>query len=296
MRSFVRVAERENLSAVAREFGVGQSTITRHIRELEEALGVSLLSRSTRRVSLTEEGRRYHDNVVEILRLVDEANEDVRREVESSAGIIKVSCSAFFGVMHFCRLIFAFQDQYPDIRVDLVLTDERLDLIRDGVDLALQIGALPDSEMKVRTLGEVTPVLVVASSYLERRGRPVTPADLANHEVIRKTDILKSNQLTLIDASGESYQASFQGRFRVDHGLAAREALMAGRGISPVPRWLVDDLLDSGQLEIVLPEFHLPATPLNLLYLPDRASVTRVRLLKDYLSMNITAIPGVQRQ
>ena len=293
MRSFVRVAERGSLSAVAREFGLGQSTITRHLRELEDAVGVALLSRTTRSVSLTEEGRRYLVSATEILRLVDEANEEVRGDRGASAGIIRVSCSAFFGVMHFCRLIFSFQDRYPDIRVDLVLTDERLDLVRDGVDLAIQIGQLTESEMKFRPLGEAKPILVASPAYLDRHGRPLHPEDLAGHEVIRKTNIAKTNQLTLTDRAGNIHVATFQGRFRVDHGLAAREALISGRGISPIPRWLVDDLLTSGQLETVLDDYDLPATPLNMLIVPERAGIARVRLLKDFIAENIRSIPGV---
>ncbi len=293
MRSFVRVAERGSLSAVAREFGLGQSTITRHLRELEDAVGVALLNRTTRSVTLTELGRRYLISSTEILRLVDEANEEMRGDLGASAGIIRVSCSAFFGVMHFCRLIFAFQDKYPDIRVDLVLTDERLDLVRDGVDLAIQIGQLAQSEMKLRPLGKATPILVASGRYLERSGRPARPEDLAVHEVIRKTNIAKSNQLSLTDRAGRTHVATFRDRFRVDHGLAAREAIIAGRGISPVPRWLVDDLLASAELEIVLPNYTLPAVPLSMLIVPERASVARVRLLKDFIAENISSIPGV---
>ena len=293
MRSFVRIAERGSLSAVAREFGVGQSTITRHLHELEEAVGTPLLSRTTRSVALTEEGRRYRESAVEILRLVDDATSDARGELEASAGIVRVSCSAFFGVMHFCRLIFAFQDEHPDIRVDLVLTDERLDLVRDGVDLAIQIGELADSQMKLRPLGNVHAILVASTAYLERHGRPLHPDDLASHEVIRKTNIAKSNQLCLTDRDNNTHVATFLGRFRADNGLASREALIAGRGIAPVPPWLIDDLLDSGQLELVLPQYKLPATPVNMLILPDRAGVARVRLLKDYLITNIGSIPGV---
>ena len=293
LRSFVRVAERGSLSAVAREFGVGQSTITRHLRELEDSLGVALLSRTTRSVSLTDEGRRYYANVMEILRLLDEANDEIRGDREASSGIIRVSCSAFFGMMHLCRLIFAFQDRYPEINVDLVLTDERLDLVRDGVDLAIQIGHLVDSEMKLKPLGEARPMMVASPEYIARHGRPLRPEDLSTHEVIRKTNVPRSNQLSFTDSVGQVHVATFEARFRVDHGLASREALIAGRGIAPVPRWLVDDLLTDGRLEVLLPDYLLPATPLNMLLVPERANVTRVRLLKDFLAENIGTIPGV---
>src|SRR5437868_13449831 len=124
MRTFVRVAERSSLSAVARELGVGQSTITRHLRELEEAVGVPLLSRTTRRVTPTEEGSHYYASSVQILRLVDQAGGEARRMREAPSGTIRISCTAAFGVLHLSRLIFAFQERYRDISVDLSLTDE----------------------------------------------------------------------------------------------------------------------------------------------------------------------------
>src|SRR6185437_3724866 len=166
MRSFVRVAERGNLSAVARELGVGQSTITRHLKDLEEAVGVALLSRTTRRVTLTEEGSRYYANSVQILRLVEQAADEARGARSAQAGTIRISCTAAFGVLHVSRLIFAFQDRYPDIAVDLSLTDERIDLVRQGVDVALRLGPLNDSSMKLRALGRSRRPLVAAPAYL----------------------------------------------------------------------------------------------------------------------------------
>lgn len=145
MRTFVRVAERGSLSAVARELGVGQSTVTRHLRELEDAVGVPLLSRTTRRVTMTDEGSRYYADSVQILRLVEQAGDEARGTRGASAGTIRISCTAALGVLHVSRLIFAFQDRYPDIGVDLSLTDERIDLVREGVDIALRLGPLTDS-------------------------------------------------------------------------------------------------------------------------------------------------------
>ena len=130
MRTFVRVAERGNLSAVARELGTGQSTVTRHLRELEEAVGVSLLSRTTRRVALTEEGGRYYDQCIHILRLVEQAADGVRDKRDALYGTVRLSCTAALGVLHVARLIFAFQADHPGIHVDLSLTDERIDLVK----------------------------------------------------------------------------------------------------------------------------------------------------------------------
>jgi DNA-binding transcriptional LysR family regulator len=248
MRTFIRVAERNSLSAVARELGVGQSTVTRHLRELEDAVGVPLLSRTTRRVTLTDEGARYYANSVQILRLVERAGEEARETRGAAAGTIRISCTAALGVLHVSRLIFAFQDQYPDIGVDLSLTDERVDLVREGVDIALRLGPLTDSSMKLRPLGQSRRLLVAAPDYLATRGRPAVPQDLRDHEGIRMSNIAGSDTLTLLGRSGERHEVPFGGRFRIDHGLGAREAIVAGRGVAPAHRWLVDDLLASGRI------------------------------------------------
>jgi DNA-binding transcriptional LysR family regulator len=293
MRTFVRVAERGSLSAVAREHGVGQSTITRHVRELEDAVGVPLLSRTTRRVTLTDEGSRYYANCVQILRLVDQASDEARGTRGAPAGTIRISCTAAFGVLHLSRLIFAFQDRYPDIGVDLSLTDERIDLVREGVDIAIRLGPLTDSSMKLRALGQSRRLLVAAPDYLAARGRPAVPQDLAGHEGVRMSNVAGSDALVLQGDDGERHAVSFGGRLRVDHGLAAREALVAGRGIAPAHRWLVDDLLGEGRLAAVLPDYSLPSVPLSMLIVPERAGIARVRLLVEFLAEQIAGTPGI---
>src|SRR5258707_2145949 len=295
MRTFVRVAERGSLSAVARELGLAQSTITRHLRDLEEAVGVPLLSRTTRRVTLTDEGSRYYANCVQILRLVEQAGDEARGTRGAPAGTIRISCTAAFGVLHAGRLIFAFQDRYPDIGVDLSLTDERVDLVREGVDIALRLGPLTDSSMKLRALGQSRRLLVAAPDYLAARGRPAVPQDLFGHEGIRMSNVAGSDILALQGPGGARHAVPFGGRFRIDHGLAAREALVAGRGIAPAHRWLVDDLLAAGRLKAILPDYTLPSVPLSMLIVPERAGIARVRLLIDFLAEEIGRIPGIER-
>jgi DNA-binding transcriptional LysR family regulator len=296
LRSFVRVAERGSLSAVARELGVGQSTITRHLRELETALGVPLLNRTTRRVSMTDEGARYYTNCLQILRLVELAGDEARARRGAPAGTIRISCTAAIGVLHVTRLIFAFQDRHPDIGIDLSLTDERVDLVREGVDVALRLGPLTDSSMKLRNLGHSRRLLVAAPNYLAAHGRPAAPQDLSGHEGIRMTNVAGSDTLVLQGPDGARHTVPFGGSFRVDHGLAARAALVAGRGIGSAHRWLVDDLLSAGRLEVILPEYAPLSVPLNMLIVPQRAGIARVRLLVDFLAEQIRGIPGIERQ
>jgi DNA-binding transcriptional LysR family regulator len=293
MRSFVRVAERGSLSAVARELGLGQSSVTRHLAELEQALGIALLSRTTRRVRLTEEGARYYQNCLAILRLVEQAGEEARSTRDAPAGTVRLSCTASFGLLHVTRLIFAFQDRHPRIDVDLSLSDERVDLVREGVDIAIRLGPLADSSMRLRPLGRSHRLFVAAPHYLARHGSPTSPDDLARHQGIRMTNVAGSAMLAFEGAAGETYSVPFDGRLRVDHGLAVREALLAGRGIAPTHRWLVDDLLVSGRLEPILTGYSLPSVPLSMLIVPERAAVARVRLLIDFLATEIATLPGM---
>ncbi len=295
IRTFVRVAERGNLSAVARELNVGQSSVTRHLRELEEALGVVLLSRTTRRVTLTEEGRLYYANAVQILRLVERAGEEARNTRAAAAGTVRISCTAALGVRHISRLLFEFQDTYPDIAIDLSLTDERIDLVREGVDIALRLGPLADSSMKLRSLGQSRRVLVASPGYLAQVGYPTTAEELKKLDGIRMSNIAGSEMLMLKQADGTRHLVPFRGRLRVDHGLAAREAFLAGRGFGPAHIWLVNDLLAESSLEAILPDYAPPPVPLSMLIVPERASVPRVRLLVDFLAEQIGNLPGIER-
>ncbi|MCZ0735651.1 LysR family transcriptional regulator [Phreatobacter sp. AB_2022a] len=294
MRTFVRVAERGNLSAVARELGLGQSTVTRQLAELEAAVGVPLLSRTTRRVTLTDEGRRYYASSVQILRLVEQARDEARGEGGATAGTIRISCTAALGVLHVAHLVFAFQDAHPGIGVDLSLTDERVDLVKEGVDMALRLGPLTDSAAKLKSLGRSRRVLVAAPDYLARRGRPAAPEDLAAHDVVRMSNIAGSDSLAFTGPDGTERRVAVRSRLRLDHGLAAREAIAAGRGIAPAHLWLVDDLVRAGRVEVILADYALPAVPLSMLIVPERAGIARVRLAIDFFTARIGAIPGIE--
>lgn len=293
MRSFVRVAERGSFSAVAREHGVGQATITRHITELEGALGITLLSRTTRRVTLTAEGTDYLDNARTILRLVDEAADDARSAGDRLDGKIRVSCTAALGVRHVQRILFAFQDQHPNVSIDLRLSDVQIDLVREAVDIAIRLGPLADSSMQRKAIGNSQRVLVASRAYLEEHGRPQQPDDVLHHRTIRMSNIVGSETLVLHSQEGRSCSIPFDGLLLVDHGLAAREALIQGRGIAPAHIWLVDDLLQAGSMEQVLPDYTLEPVPLSILIVPGRARIKRVRSLIDTVSDALKALPGI---
>lgn len=293
--SFVRVAERGSLSAVARELGVGQSSITRHLAELERALGVTLLSRTTRRITLTDEGRRYHAEARTILRLVDEATDEARNAGGGLTGKVRVSCTAALGIRHVCRMLFAFQDRYPGIRVDLNLSDDQIDLVREAADLAIRLGPLPDGSLQRKFIGNSRRVLVASCSYLAEHGRPERPNDLLRHQTIRMSNIIGSETLLLRGPGSEPIILPFDGRLLVDHGLAAREALAQGRGITAAHVWLVNDLLATGEIEVVLPDYSPEPVPLSILSVPGRTRIKRVRLLVDEIAASLAKLPGIHQ-
>lgn len=294
MESFVRVAERGQVSAVARELGVGQATVSRHLAELERALGVSLLSRTTRRITLTDEGARYLVEARRILSLVEEASEGVARAGSEAGGMVRVSCTAALGVRHVCDLVFKFQDRHPGIHVDLSLSDAAIDLVGEGVDFSIRLGPVADSGLRRRMIGRSTRMLVASRDYVARYGQPETPADLAGHRGVRMMNVADGDTLALTDAAGGTAHAVFDGPFRTDHGLAARTALAAGRGIAAAHVWLCDDLLASGAVVEVLPGHRPYPVPLAMLVVPGRERLRRVRLLIDHLAVGLAALPGIE--
>ncbi len=165
--------------------------------------------------------------------------------------------------------------------------------MKEGVDIALRLGPLADSSLKLHHLGQSTRLLVASPAYLAAHGKPERPEDLTAHNVIRMSNVAGSDVLALTGPDGRAHSISVRSDLRVDHGLAAREGFRAGRGIGPAHRWLVHDLIESGELEPLLQGYSLPSTPLNMLIVPERAKVTRVRLLIDYLVDEISRLPGI---
>lgn len=294
MRSFVRVAERGSFSAVAREHRIGQSTITRHITELESALGVSLLNRTTRRVTLTTERVHFLNDAGDILRLVDEVTDTARSAGDRLSGNIRVSSTAALGVRHVAKIIFSFQDQHPGVGIDLGFSDVRIDLVCEAVDIAIRLGPLTDSSMQRKAIGNSHRILAASRAYLEKHGRPQEPDDLLRHQNIRMSNVGGSEMLALHRSGGASVSIPVDGRLLVDHGLAAREAIIQGRGIASAHMWLIDDLLQSGEIERVLPDYAPEAVPLSILIVPGRARIKRVRALIDALHLALSTLPGIR--
>ena len=293
LRSFVRVVERGSFSAVAREEGLGQSTVSRHVAELEQALGTILINRTTRRLTLTPEGMRYLEDARVILRLVDEAGEGLHQASDALSGPVRVSCTAALGVRHVARALFAFQDQHPRVEIDLKLSDVRIDLVQEAADIAIRLGTLADSSIQRKHVGASHRILVASRDYLERHGTPASPDDLRHHRTIRMSNVADSGMLALRGPDQNTVTSPFGNQLLLDHGLAAREAIAQGRGIAPAHLWLVDDLLESGVVGRVLPDYAPEPVPLSILAVPGRLRIQRVCLLVNELVTFLRGLPGI---
>ena len=291
LRCFVRAVELGSLSAVAREEGTTQPTVSKLMAALERELGVRLLERSTTSLSPTPEGDRFYQRALGVLAEYQEAVAEARGQTDTPAGLIRVNAPAAFGQLRLNALLASFLDLYPQVDIELILDDRMVDLVKEGVDIALRQGRELPPDAVARLAGVSPRHLVAAPSYLTRHGKPRQPRDLARFDYIRFAWLADGDMLTL--HRGERIESvATRGRFRVNHALAIRDSLAAGGGIGLCPLWLVQDLLDSGALVRVLPQWEGQPQALHLLSPSRRYQPLRARLLLDHLARHIAQLPG----
>ena len=283
MNMFVRVVETGSFSAVAKELNSTQPTISKNIAELESWLGARLLNRSTRSLRLTETGADYYERCVAILQDVEDAEQNVGLLQTQPRGLIRVSTAVAFGRLHVVPRLAGFFEAYPEIRVDITLNDRVVDLVEEGVDVAFRMGNLGDSNLIARKLCS-SPTLTVASpTYLKQFGMPASPRDLRDHNYIIYTDHGQRDQVTYLD-KGDPVHIKVGGNLQSNNSEVVRSALLAGLGISLVPRWLVGDKLSTGELVEVLGDNQPGPTNIHAVYSPGRHLPSKMRSFMDYFA------------
>lgn len=291
LRCFVRAVELGSLSAVAREEGTSQPTISKLIATLERELGVRLLERSTTSLHATAQGSRFYQRALGVLAEYQEAVAEARGQTETPAGLIRINAPTAFGQFRLNALLAPFLSAHPQVDIELILDDRMVDLVKEGVDIALRQGRELPPDAVARLAGVSPRRLVASPAYLEQRATPQQPQDLTQHDYIRFAWLADGDLLTL--HRGEQAETiATHGRYRVNNALAIRESLAAGGGIGLCPLWLVQDLLDSGALVTVLSAWHGQPQPLHLLSPSRRYQPLRARLLLDYLAARIPQLPG----
>ncbi|MCY1361117.1 HTH-type transcriptional regulator DmlR [compost metagenome] len=282
LKVFRTTAAAGSFAGAARQLGLSAAAVSKNIAELEAHLKVRLINRTTRSMSLTEAGAAYVERLARILDDLDEADAALAPVGASPGGVLRVSAPLTFALTCISPHIPAFMARHPNLRLELNLQDTRTDLIGEGYDLAIRgSDRLEDSSLVARELMTMTHVLCGAPGYFAAHGRPAAPEDLKAHECVQFTLSGHANKWTFRRA-GRSVAVPIDGRYKVSSSIAVRDALLAGFGLSLVPRIYVEPELAAGRLEAVLADWEADRTPVYAVY-PSRHLAAKTRAFVDFL-------------
>ena len=280
LKLFTRIASLGNISQAGKELGLSPAVSSSHINKLEEDLGTRLLHRTTRKVSLTEEGQAFLPHALGILENIEVAKAAVGGGDVQPKGKLRITAPASFGRMHLVPVIDKFLCQYPDLDVDLHLSDNIVDLVEGGFDIAIRDAAMDDSSMIARKLSPDKRILCAAPKYLKEAGTPKKPEDLEKHRCV---NLMGLESWTLKTPKG-SKTIKTKNRLRTDNGEAARDAAIQGLGITMLATWCCYEQLKSGELVQVLKKYPLVTNvALWAVYPSSRLLAPKVRVFIDYL-------------
>lgn len=281
---FATVVKFGSLSAAGRELGFSNAVVSKRVQRLETQLSVRLLSRSTRRLRLTEEGTHYHDYCVRILAELDEIETLISSGQAQPKGTLRVTVPAAFGRLHIAPLIPVLLKRYTQLRVSLHLSDDIVDIIEDGYDVAVRIGDMKDSNLVSRHLGVDRRKVVATPAYLSRHGIPQTPEDLMDHNALVFANPVPMDHWQFVNAVGQPCAVKVSGNFDTNNCDALRAAIFADAGIALRPTWDVWQDLKAGTLQVVLPDYHHPFCNIQAVYPSRRYLSQKVRVFIDLLS------------
>lgn len=284
MRVFAKVSEAGSLSAAARLLGLTPSAISRQISALEDQLGAQLFNRTTRKIALTDVGRGYLERCRRILADVDEATEAVTSLNATPRGPLRVNMPAVFGRLHIAPALGGFLRRYPEVTLDLEMTDQFIDPLAEAVDVLVRIADLKDSSLIARKLANSRRAIVASPAYWAERGVPKEPRDLVRHNCLLYSYLAAGEYWRLADADGVEQSIHVSGRMRVNNVSTIRCAALDGLGVAMMPTWFVGEDLNSGRLKSVLDDYVAPAPPIYAMYPPSRHLSPKVRAFVDFLT------------
>ncbi len=288
MRAFVAVAETGGFASAARRLSLSRALVSRYVGQLEESLSVRLFNRTTRRVSLTTVGQAYYERCAPLLAELEALESSVKEAHDRPVGELRVSAPVSFAELHLMEPVAAFGDRYPELRIDLQLTDRLVDMVEEGVDVSMRIAELADSSLVARRLAPVRVVTCAAPAYLEQQGEPRHPAELTDHRCLVDSNLGDARQW-LFREGDETLRIRVDGAIRINSARAIRELAVAGKGVAMSPLFVVADDIRAGRLAIVLPDFEYHDLALYALYPHRRHLSARVRLFVEALRGHFSA-------
>ncbi|MCG9696402.1 LysR family transcriptional regulator [Shewanella sp. Isolate11] len=282
MRAFTAVVQEGAFAKAAEKLGISPQLVSKYVSQLEEQLKVRLLNRTTRRVNVTEAGLAYFERCQQVLIDIEEMDNALTDLSDNASGTLKISAPMSFAIGHLPDALTAFQQQYPEVKLHITLTDKKVDLLEDGVDVALRIGRLASSSLVAKKLAPIKLVICASPSYLQQHGTPETPQDLIEHNFLH---FQYSDLNYVFSRFGEQFSAlKVPSDFSCNNGDMIVAAAIKGRGIALQPTFLVCEALKNGQLQTLMP--HYTPEPLGLygVYAHRKFLASKVRCFINFLS------------
>jgi len=282
IRAFVQVFDAGGFSAAARQYGRSKALLSKYVTDLEDYLGVRLMNRTTRKLSLTEAGEAYYREASQLLQQLEDLDASISDQTTAPRGLLRISASRNFGERTLAPAIFEFLQKYPEVSVDLRLEDRYVDLVDEGVDVALRISTLTDSSLIARKIADMRIVVAASPALLARVGEPQTPEALRALPCIVDTNLQGQANWRFVEA-GKTVSVHVSGPVRVNSPLAALQAATMSLGLAAMPSYLADPAIESGALQAVLERFVPDGQTLQAVYPHRRHLAGKVRALIDHL-------------
>jgi DNA-binding transcriptional LysR family regulator len=284
---FARVVEMRSFAGAARELALSKATVSKAVSRLEERLGTRLFNRTSRQLALTDAGRRLAGRAAQLVIDGEAAESETLAQSTAPRGLVRLAVPMTFGVKVIAPLLPEFLAAYPEVSIDLHLSDAMVDLIGDGFDAGVRIARLPDSSLVARRLCDVRRYTVAAPSYLKAHGRPTHPMHLAQHRCFGYAYLSTPGVWHFANAAGEQASVRPSGPLRVNNGEAILPALLAGLGIADLPDFIVREPIDDGRVEVILKDWKQPEGSVHLVLPPGGPRPARVEVLADFLAAQL---------
>lgn len=289
MQTFVRVVEAGGFSIVARELNMTQSAVSKQVAALERHLGAKLLTRTTRSIALTDDGERYFELARRLVDEVDEAEGLLRHGQQQLTGWLRVAASVGFGLRVMLPHVNRFLATHPGLKIDFKLNDNIIDLVEQGIDVAVRIGDLPDSSLIARRVGSSRGAVVASRAYIEALpaglSLPLVPDDLLRHPCIVYTELRTRNVWNFVGADGIAVTVPVSGPLQTNNSEVVRAAVLSGMGIAAPPTWMFSDELASGEVQMLLPNWTISPLPIHLVFAPHRQRAAKVRAFSEHMAL-----------
>ena len=283
MAIFAKVVELRSFAGAAQELSLSKASVSKAVSRLEERLGTRLFNRTSRRLALTDAGQRLSERAAQLLADGEAAETEALAQSLTPRGLVRFAVPMTFGVKKIAPLLPDFLARYPEVQIDLHMSDATVDLIGEGFDLALRIARLPDSSLVARRLCPMPRYTVAAPSYLKRHGRPTHPMHLAEHKCFGYAYLSTAGLWHYTNAAGEQASVRPAGQLRVNNGEALLPAVIAGLGIADLPDFIVGDAIAAGDVEVILEGWSQPEGAMHLVMPPGGPRPARVEVLTEFL-------------